>query len=146
MGIIKWLKRHLKRGPKVTVTEVGHTGVVQESQSKAEWPYRKEMTPAQASVVRKGIVTAASVQQVREEINQELKRIHMKAETITVGTIDASKLHGMNREEYLAQFKPLGQRPLGNIRAVRKMKHGHQSPYYRKSVRANVKPEVEEEE
>jgi hypothetical protein len=30
---------------------------------------------------------------------------------------------------------------LSNIRAVRKMHHGHQSPWYRKSVRANVKPE-----
>ena len=33
---------------------------------------------------------------------------------------------------------------LCNIRAVKKMKHGHQSPWYRKSVRAGVKPEEED--
>lgn len=33
---------------------------------------------------------------------------------------------------------------LSNIRAVKKMKHGHQSPWYRKSVRAGVKPEEED--
>ena len=40
--------------------------------------------------------------------------------------------------------KPV-QKPLGDIRAVRKMKHGHQAPWYRKSVRAQVRPEEEED-
>lgn len=39
---------------------------------------------------------------------------------------------------------PINQRPLSSIRAVQKMKHGHQSKEYRRSVRANVKPEEEE--
>jgi len=33
---------------------------------------------------------------------------------------------------------------LGNIRAVQKMPHGHQAHWYRKSVKANVKPEEDE--
>ena len=37
------------------------------------------------------------------------------------------------------------QKPLGDIRAVRKMKHGHQAPWYRKSVKAKVRPEEEED-
>jgi len=37
------------------------------------------------------------------------------------------------------------QKSLGDIRAVRKMKHGHQASWYRKSVRAKVKPEEEED-
>ena len=45
-------------------------------------------------------------------------------------------------EEYRA-VSPARKTPLGNIRAIQKMKHGHQSPWYRKSVHANVKPEDE---
>lgn len=35
-------------------------------------------------------------------------------------------------------------RTLADIRAVRKMKHGHQASWYRKSVKANVKPDEED--
>jgi hypothetical protein len=43
-------------------------------------------------------------------------------------------------------ISPARKAPLGNIRAVRKMKHGHQASWYRKSVKAKVKPEEEEED
>lgn len=77
------------------------------------------LSPA-PSLVRKGIVTAASVGEVRQQIDREVfLRQHNKRDV------------------------PLIRKSLGSIRAVRKMHHGHQSPYYRKSVRANVKPEEE---
>jgi hypothetical protein len=41
------------------------------------------------------------------------------------------------RPRFVSPPKP----KLGEIRAVQKMKHGHQAPWYRKSVKANVKPE-----
>ena len=33
---------------------------------------------------------------------------------------------------------------LGDIKAVRKMRHGHQAPWYRKSVKANIKPDEDD--
>jgi hypothetical protein len=72
------------------------------------------------SLVQKGIVTAASVQEVRQQLDRE------------------AFFRQLNKRDI-----PVIRRPLGDIRAVRKMKHGHQSLYYRKSVKANVKPEEE---
>jgi len=41
------------------------------------------------------------------------------------------------------QRTPARKAPLHEIRAVRKMKHGKQASWYRKSVKANVKPDEE---
>jgi hypothetical protein len=47
-------------------------------------------------------------------------------------------------DEALKPYEPLRDVPLRDIRAVQKMKHGHQAPWYRKSVRSDKKPEEDD--
>jgi len=47
-------------------------------------------------------------------------------------------------DRFIPPSKKVDRVPLSEIRAVRKMKHGHQAPWYRKSVKANVKPEEDD--
>lgn len=148
LKLVSWLRKLRHKGPEVTVKELGGEGsrkveqslctsvVITELQDtrssgrnqctlrSRDEGINPSIKPAKRSPVeiRKGIVSAASVQEVRERLDP------------TFGRWDASKI----------RTEKLDARGLGTIPAVRKMKHGHQAKWYRESVRKNVKPEEEE--
>jgi len=142
MNLLKKLRTLIRR-PVVTVRELQDTGAVQVQQK--EQSSGTKLTKSVPAAER------VALNRVHEMRPVNVKPAHKISPNISKGTESGSpyslamipRQRGNQRTNAVAT---LTRRPLSNIRAVRKMKHGHQSPYYRKSVRANVKPDEEETE
>lgn len=112
----KWLRRE-----KVTVTEITST---------------TEIVQGQQNKVSIGLLRGAEQSKLSNRQKTDLQMSPVYQPSVA------------HREEYLRRLSnrnvPVAHRPLGNIRAVQKMKHGHQALWYRKTVKSNI--QVEEDD
>jgi hypothetical protein len=75
-----------------------------------------------------------------ENFNRATKKLTGKIIDVSIDTLAKQPTHPKEVNFRISTSKPAVKQDIGKF-----MKHGHQAPYYRKSIKAKIQPDEEED-